>query len=107
MKRNGTYDATLSVRSHILSHTVPFPFPLPFPLPFRSYEWTVTAGAGTLDPRVTLGLFTYALDPEQTHREIDIEFGRFGRSPARDPTNAQWALKPVNATGHLQVNFSI
>ncbi|GAQ81055.1 Concanavalin A-like lectin/glucanase [Klebsormidium nitens] len=82
---------------------------LPRSLGYGTYEWTVTSDAGYLENNVILGLFTYAMNPEQNHREIDIEFGRFGLSPARDPTNAQfrWYAPPVSASSPpLVVSFT-
>jgi hypothetical protein len=72
-----------------------------------SYNWTVTAGAGSLDPNVVLGLFTYDDSPDQTHREIDVEFARWGATPAQDGSNAQWVVQPYGGSDHLQVGFDL
>jgi hypothetical protein len=56
-------------------------------LGYGTYSFTVDSPIGTLDPNVVLGLFTWSDDPAYDHREIDVEFARWGN--AGGPTNAQ------------------
>ncbi len=51
-----------------------------------------------LDPNAVIGLFTWSDNPEQTHREIDVEIGRWG-----DPTNhlGQFVVQPYEQTGNM------
>jgi hypothetical protein len=51
---------------------------------YGSYRFTIASPVDSLDPKVVLGLFTWNDDPAQNHRELDIEFGRFG-APADPP----------------------
>ncbi len=46
-----------------------------------------------MDPQVVFGMFTYDDSPAYAHREIDIEYGRFG-DPAS--TNAQFVVQPFD-----------
>jgi hypothetical protein len=52
-----------------------------------------------LDPNVVLGLFTWSDKAPYAHREIDIEFSRWGN--AADRTNAQYVVQPYGSAGHL------
>lgn len=76
-------------------------------LGYGTYRFTVGSDVpnlGTdvsnLDPNVVLGLFTWNDDPAFDHREIDIEFSRWG--DASDSTNAQYVVQPYTANGNLQ-----
>jgi hypothetical protein len=66
-------------------------------LGYGTYRWTV-ASPIDLDPNAVLGLFTWNDDAAYAHREIDVEFARWGN--AADPTNAQYVVQPYDATGH-------
>jgi hypothetical protein len=66
---------------------------------YGTYEWSVASRVDNLDRHVVLGLFTWNDAPAYAHREIDIEFARW--SNASDPTNAQYAVQPYDAPGHL------
>ena len=46
-----------------------------------------------------LGLFTWNDDPAYNHREIDIEFARWG--VAGGPTNAQYVVQPYTDQGNI------
>lgn len=46
------------------------------------YRWTVAADVTSLDPNAVLGMFTWSDQPEYAHREIDIEFAKWGVSAA-------------------------
>ena len=60
-----------------------------------SYRFTVDSQLNTLDPNLTLGLFTWdELAADQFHREWDIEFARWGFAGAT--FNAQYVVQPYN-----------
>ena len=48
---------------------------------YGAYEWVLTSDVTRLDPHAVLGMFTWSDDPDEGHREIDIELGRLGDSP--------------------------
>ncbi len=58
---------------------------------YGKYSFTLESDAASLDRNVVLGLFTWDDDPASAHREIDIEFSRWG--VVADP-NAQYVLQP-------------
>ena len=60
---------------------------------FGAYRFYLESRVDHMDPSVVLGLFTWNNAPEYNHREIDIEFSRWG-DPAR-PTNAQYVVQPA------------
>ncbi|MDA1014628.1 MAG: glycoside hydrolase family 16 protein [Planctomycetota bacterium] len=64
-----------------------------------AYDFYLDSRVDDLDPNVVLGLFTWHDDPAFAHREIDIEFARWGN--ATDPTNAQYVVQPWDAADHL------
>jgi hypothetical protein len=66
---------------------------------YGTYTFTVASSLDALDPNVVLGLFTWSDRPQYAHREIDIEFARWG-SPT-DSTNAQYVVQPYDASNHL------
>lgn len=66
-------------------------------LGYGTYTWTIKS-APDVDPNVVLGMFTWNDDPAYTHREIDIEFARWGN--AAEPTNAQYVVQPWDAPDH-------
>jgi hypothetical protein len=68
-------------------------------LGYGTYRWTLGSSVGSLDPNVTLGLFTWDDAPADAHRELDIEFAKWGN--AADPTNAQYVVQPYDSPGHL------
>jgi hypothetical protein len=67
------------------------------PMGYGWYRFTVDSRLDKLDANVVLGLFTWDDDPAENHREMDIEFARFGvpdalagrytRQPYTDPAN--------------------
>jgi hypothetical protein len=65
-----------------------------------TYSWTIQGDLNGLDRNAVLGLFTWNDDPAFHHREIDIEFARWGN--AADPTNGQYVVQPYDTTGNLQ-----
>src|SRR5205085_5759584 len=68
-------------------------------LGFGTYTWQLASAVGTLDPNVVLGLFTWDDATAYNHRELDIEFARWGN--ASDPTNAQYVVQPYSTAGNL------
>lgn len=66
-------------------------------LGYGTYTWTI-GSAPVLDPNVVLGLFTWNDDPAYHHREIDIEYARWGN--ASDPNNAQYVVQPWDTAGN-------
>lgn len=67
-------------------------------LGYGTYEYTLTTRAETLDANAVLGLFTWNDDPAYNHREMDVEFSRWG-NPG-DPTNAQYVVQPWDNPGN-------
>jgi glycosyl hydrolase family 26 len=81
------------------------------PMGYGRYRFTVDTPLDNLDPNVVLGLFTWDDDPAENHREMDIEFARFGdpgalagrytRQPYTDPANvALFAEESAPLTSH-------
>lgn len=64
-----------------------------------SYRFELNSAADSLNSKVTLGLFTWSDDPAYTHREIDVECGRW-ENPA-DVNNSQFVVQPFDAPGQL------
>lgn len=62
-------------------------------LGYGTYRFTIASPVGDLDPNAVLGLFTWNDDPANNHRELDVEFARWGN--AGDPTNAQYVVQPA------------
>ncbi len=63
-----------------------------------TYRFYLDSPVDALDPNVVLGLFTWNDDPAYNHREIDIEFSRWG-----DPnnSNSQYVVQPYTAPANL------
>ena len=68
-------------------------------LGYGTYTFRIATPIGDLDPNITLGLFTWDDNPASNHREIDVEFARWGN--ALDPTNAQFVVQPSEQAGNL------
>ena len=49
---------------------------------YGTYTWVVASDLTQLDPSVVLGMFTWSDVPDHAHREIDIEFARWGAESA-------------------------
>jgi len=64
---------------------------------YGKYVFYVTRRIGQLDRNVVLGLFTWDDSPEESHREIDIEFSRWG---VQTDTNAQYVVQPWDQAGN-------
>ena len=65
---------------------------------FGTYRFYTIDGEGALNERVVFGLFTWNDEPNFNHREIDIEFSRWGNPANR---NAQFVVQPWDKTGNL------
>ncbi|MBI2688416.1 MAG: hypothetical protein HYX27_19095 [Acidobacteria bacterium] len=68
-------------------------------LGYGTYRFYLDSVVDNLDPNVVLGLFTWNDAPDYNHREIDIEFSRWGN--AADPANAQYVVQPYDTPGNL------
>ncbi len=66
---------------------------------YGTYTFTISSAVDDLDPNVVLGLFTWSDRAPSAHREIDIEFARWGS--ASDSTNAQYVVQPHGVANHL------
>ncbi len=51
-------------------------------LGYGTYRWTIDGDLTTLDPAAVLGMFTWSDDPAHAHRELDVEFSRWGNAAA-------------------------
>jgi|SRR5579859_2703316 len=70
-------------------------------LGYGTYRFYVDSTLNSLDPSVVLGLFTWSDDAAYNHRELDIEFARWG-SAANN--NGWYTVQPYNVTGN-QASF--
>jgi len=66
---------------------------------YGTYTFAVESPLDALDPNVVLGFFTWSDKAPYAHREIDIEFSRWGN--AADSTNAQFVVQPAATAGHV------
>ena len=66
---------------------------------YGTYTFDIASSVNAFDPNVVLGLFTWSDRAQQAHREIDIEFAKWGN--ADDPTNAQFVVQPWDALNHM------
>lgn len=67
-------------------------------LGYGVYTFVLDGAVDTLDPNAVLGLFTYDdTSALYSHREIDIEFSRWGNPAAQ---NVQYAIQPWGVTGN-------
>src|SRR5207245_5176576 len=66
---------------------------------YGSYRFYLDSPAGALDPNVVLGLFTWSVNPNSGHRELDAEFSKFG--VASTTSNAQFVVQPYTTPGNL------
>ncbi len=73
-------------------------------LGYGAYRFYLDSRVDNLDPNAVLGLFTYDENPEYGHREIDIEFSRWG-NPA-DENTAQYVIQPFHIPGNM-MRFNI
>lgn len=63
-----------------------------------TYRFAIDTPLDALDRNVVLGLFTWNDKPAYNHREIDIEFARWG--DAGNPYNAYYTVQPYTASGN-------
>lgn len=66
---------------------------------YGTYTFILGSRVDSLDPNAVLGLFTWSDKAPYAHRELDIEFSRWGN--AAEPTNAQYVVQPYDAARHL------
>jgi hypothetical protein len=66
---------------------------------YGKYIFSVASRVDQLNENVVLGLFTWDGAPEENHREIDIEFSRWGEVANE---NAQFVVQPWNRFGNMQ-----
>ena len=67
---------------------------------YGTYTFSLASRVDAFDPNVVLGLFTWSDKTPYAHREIDLEFARWGSTV--DPTNAQYVVQPYDQPGHLR-----
>jgi hypothetical protein len=67
---------------------------------YGSYAFNLGSRVDALDANVVLGLFTWSDRAQYAHREIDVEYARWGN--AADPTNAQFVVQPYDRPAHLR-----
>jgi hypothetical protein len=65
---------------------------------YGTYRFYLDSPVDSLDPNAVLGLFTWNDDPAYNHRELDIEFSRWG---SRNNQNAQYVVQPYDTPGNL------
>ncbi|MCY8234826.1 glycoside hydrolase family 16 protein [Priestia endophytica] len=71
-------------------------------LGYGTYRFYIQGRVDNLDPQVVLGLYTYDdTDDKYAHREIDIEFSKWGNV---DPTykNSQYVIQPHEKDGNVR-----
>jgi len=66
---------------------------------YGKYTFSMSTPVDQLDPSVVLGLFTWDDAPQQSHREIDFEFSRWGKA---DNTNSQFVVQPWSTLGNMK-----
>jgi len=64
---------------------------------YGRYIFYLASRIDQLDKNVVLGLFTWDNSPRYNHREIDIEFARWGK---REGKNAQFVVQPWTRYGN-------
>ena len=65
---------------------------------YGTYRFLLDSPVDALDPQVVLGLFTWNDDPEFNHRELDVEFSRWG---APNNLNAQYVVQPYDVPQNI------
>lgn len=65
---------------------------------YGTYRFYIEAPIDLFNPNVVLGLFTWSDDPAYDHREIDVEFAKWGGTNTQ---NAQYVVQPFFAPDHL------
>ena len=67
-------------------------------LGYGSYRFELDSPVDALDPNAVLGLFTWSDQRAYNHREIDIEFARWGDAGAA--SNVQYTVQPYTTAGN-------
>jgi hypothetical protein len=65
-------------------------------LGYGTYSFEIIGDPNTLDKSTVLGMFTYDEEKEPDHREIDIEWSRWGKE---SPFNARYSVQPSASNG--------
>jgi len=65
---------------------------------YGTYRFYLDSAVDSLDPSVVLGLFTWNDVPDYNHRELDIEFSRWG---AASNQNAQYVVQPYDVAANI------
>ena len=65
---------------------------------YGTYSFQLATRVDNLDPQVVLGLFTWNPSSFKYHREVDIEFAKWGEPLA---PNGQFAVQPSDQPGNL------
>jgi len=65
---------------------------------YGHYRWYLSSDVSQLNENAVLGLFTWDQNPAYNHREIDIEFTRWGDSS--NDNNAQFTVQPATNEGN-------
>jgi hypothetical protein len=65
---------------------------------YGHYRWYVSSNIDELNENAVLGLFTWDQNPAYNHREIDVEFTRWGDQSNDD--NAQFSVQPATNEGN-------
>jgi len=72
---------------------------LDHPLGWGTYTLHLRGFVNRFDPNVVLGIFTWDNEPEEAHRELDIEFSEWGGDTS--PDNAQFVVQPWDGESNL------
>lgn len=67
-------------------------------LGYGTYRFYLDSAVDTLDPGVVLGLFTWSDPAPDNHREIDIEFSRWGSATNQ---NSQYVVQPYSLASNI------
>ncbi|XP_074600596.1 uncharacterized protein LOC141854710 [Brevipalpus obovatus] len=67
---------------------------------YGTYRFNVSSELGNLHPNVVLGLFTWDWGSDYAHREIDVEFAKWGQKGIS--TNAQYVVQPHQRKSNLK-----
>jgi hypothetical protein len=67
-------------------------------LGYGTYRVVYDTPVDDLDANVVLGLFTWSDAPVEAHREIDVEFSRWGKPAA---ANAQYVVQPTTSPSRM------
>lgn len=73
-------------------------------LGYGKYEFVIDADLDNLDRNIILGLFTWDDKARHYHREVDIEFARWGSQTTN--LNAQYVVQPYNI-GNNRYRYSV